>query len=186
MSTVDAVLLKLPTFWTAGPSAWFEQVESQFALRGVTQDGTKYHHVVASLDNTTAQRALSILASPPATEKYQAIKLFATSAYELPDYERAATLFNMSGLGDYKPSQLMDNMLALLGEHKPCFLFKHLFLQQLPDYVQAPLVTSTIADYRQLAQEADKIYASWNTFQQHVQEVNKNKRCSDSSALDNQ
>ena len=172
MSTVDAVSLKLPIFWSAGPSAWFAQVESQFALRGVTQDDTKYHHVVASLDNSTAQRALSILASPPATEKYQAIKLFLTSAYELPDYERAAALFNMSGLGDYKPSQLMDNMLALLGEHKPCFLFKHLFLQQLPDYVRAPLATSTIADYRQLAQEADKIYASGNTFQQHVQEVN--------------
>ena len=86
MSTVDAVSLKLPTFWTAVPSAWFAQVESQFALRGVTQDDTKYHHVVASLDNSTAQLALSILASPPATEKYQAIKLFLTSAYELPDY----------------------------------------------------------------------------------------------------
>ena len=100
MSTVDAVSLKLPTFWTAGPSSWFAQVESQFALRRVTQDDTKYYHVVASLDNSTAQRALSILASPPATEKYQAIKLFLTSAYELPDYERTAALFNMSGLGD--------------------------------------------------------------------------------------
>ena len=154
MSTVDAVSLKLPIFWSAGPSAWFAQVESQFALRGVTQDDTKYHHVVASLDNSTAQRALSILASPPATEKYQ------RSNY--------SSHLHMNCL----PSQLMDNMLALLGEHKPCFLFKHLFLQQLPDYVRAPLATSTIADYRQLAQEADKIYASGNTFQQHVQEVN--------------
>ena len=119
--------------------------------------------------------ALSILASPPATEKYQAIKLFLTSAYELPDYERTAALFNMSGLGDYKPSQLMDNMLALLGEHKPCFLFKHLFLQQLTDYVRAPLATSTIADYRQLAQEA---YASGNTFQLHVQEVSSTRAIS--------
>ena len=74
MSTVDAVSLKLPTFWTAGLSAWLAQVESQFALRRVTQDDTKCHYVVASLDNSTAQRAPSILASPPATEKYQAIK----------------------------------------------------------------------------------------------------------------
>ena len=62
--------------------------------------------------------------------------------------------------------------LALLGEHKSLFLFKHLVLQLLPEYVRAPLATSTIADYRQLAQEADKIYASGNTFQQHVHEVN--------------
>ena len=115
----------------------------------------------------TTQPLSALSPSLPVTEKYQAIKLFLTSAYELPDYERAAALFNMSGLGDYKPSQLMDNMLALLGEHKPCFLFKHLFLQPLPDYVRAPLTTSTIADYGQLAQEVDKIYAYGNTFQQH-------------------
>ena len=36
----------------------------------------------------------------------------------------------------------------------------------------SPVGYRTIADYRQLAQEADKIYASGNTFQQHVQEVN--------------
>ena len=132
MSTVDAVSLKLPTIWTAGPSAWFAQVESQFALRGVTQDDTKYHHVVASLDNSTAQRTLSILVSPPATEKYQLIKLFLTSAYELPDYERAAALFNMSGLGDYKPSQRMDNMLTLLGEHRPCFSSNICFYNNCP------------------------------------------------------
>ena len=28
------------------------------------------------------------------------------------------------------------------GTHNPCFLFKHLFLQQLPDYVRAPLAAS--------------------------------------------
>ena len=93
---------------------------------------TKCHHVVASLANSTAQRALSILASPPATEKYQAIKLFLTSTYELPDYERAAALFNMSGLGDYKPSQLMDNLFALLGEHNRVFFSNTCFYNNCP------------------------------------------------------
>ena len=41
-----------------------------------------------------------------------------------------------------------------------CFLFLHLFMQQLPDYVLAPLSMSGINDYRALSQEADRIYIS--------------------------
>ena len=167
MIDAEGTMLELPTFCKANPSAWFAEIEEQFTLQGVTEDMTKYLHVVVSLDCAAAQRALSVLMSPPDTEKYQTIKTFLTSAYELHDYERAAALCNLSGLGDLVPSQLMDKMLDLLGEHKPCFLFKHLFLRRLPDYVRTALVTSTIVDYKQLAQEADKIYASGNSLQQH-------------------
>ena len=67
---VDAVSVKLPTFWTSSPSAWFTQAEAQFVLRGVTQYGTKYYHVVSALDYATVTRALSIIISPPETEKF--------------------------------------------------------------------------------------------------------------------
>ena len=60
-------------------------------------------------------------------------------------------------------------MLSLLGTHTPCFLFRHLFLQQLPDYVRAPLAPSSTDNYRALAQEADKIYLAGR---QNLQEVN--------------
>lgn len=170
---VDAVAVKLPVFWTSSPVAWFASAEAQFAIRGITQDDTRYYHVVASLDTTTATRAVSILSSPPTANKYAAIKKFLTSAYELSESERASALFSMPGLGDSKPSELMDSMLALLGSHTPCFLFRHLFLQQLPDYVRAPLAPSVTVDYRELAQEADKIYlAGRNT----IQEVNLHKK----------
>ena len=149
---VDAVSVKLPTFWTTSPTAWFAQAEAQFAIRGVTQDDTKYYHVVAALDTSTATRTVSLLSSPPTTDKYSAIKTFLISAYDLSDSERASALFNLPGLGDSKPSELMDSMLSLLGTHTPCFLFRHLFLQQLPDYVRAPLAPSSTDNYRALAQ----------------------------------
>ena len=66
---VDAVSVKLPTFWTTSPTAWFAQAEAQFAIRGVTQDDTKYYHVVAALDTSTATRTVSLLSSPPTTDK---------------------------------------------------------------------------------------------------------------------
>ena len=157
---VDAVSVKLPTFWTSSPSAWFAQAEAHFVLRGVTQDNTKYYHVVAVLDSATATCDLSIFTSPPETEKFKEIQTFIISAFELSECKRATALFNLPELGDSKPSELIDAMLALMGTHKPCFLFKHVFLQQLPNYVRAPLATSGLNDYRALAQESDQIYLS--------------------------
>jgi len=166
---VDAVAVKLPTFWTTSPTAWFAQVEAQFAIRSITSDDTKYYYVVSALDTATATRAVSLLSSPPDNNKYDAIKTFLTGAYELSESERASALLNLPGLGDSKPSELMDSMLALLGAHTPCFLFRHLFLQQMPDYVRASLAASSIKDYRTFAHEADNIYLGGRP---HIQEVN--------------
>ncbi|KAK3760806.1 hypothetical protein RRG08_034108 [Elysia crispata] len=132
--------------------------EAQFELRKISQDETKYYHVVAALDNSTANRALSVITSPPPTEKYNTIKSFLTSAYGLTDGERATALLNKRGLGDSKPSELMDNMLSLLGQHQPCFLFRQIFIQQLPEHVRTPLSVVDTPDYRALAREADKLF----------------------------
>ena len=82
-------------------------------------DDTRYFHVVAALDSQTATRALSVIASPPLTNKYEALKSFLCLALGLSETERANTLLDLSGLGDRKPSELMDSMLVLLGDHKP-------------------------------------------------------------------
>lgn len=160
MAHADAVAVKLPSFWTSSPTAWFAQAEAQFAIRGITQDDTKYYYVVAALDNETATRAIPIISSPPEINKYISLKSFLISAYDLSDEERASALFTQQGLGDFKPSELMDRMLSLLGTHKPCFLFKHLYMQQLPHFVRMTLANSKIEDFRQLALEADKIYST--------------------------
>lgn len=167
-ASIDSISLKLPTFWPSTPAAWFAQAEAQFSLRGITSDETKYYHVVASLDSSTASRAISILQNPPSDKKYDAIRSFLISAFGLSDYERADALFNLNGLGDVKPSQLMDSMLALLKRNEPCFLFRFLFLQQLPDYVRGPLSISPISDMRNLALEADKLYFSGRPSSTHI------------------
>ena len=98
-----------------------------FVFLNFDSDDTRYFRVVAALDSQTATRALSVIASPPLTNKYEALKSFLCSAFGLSETERANTLLNLSGLGDKKPSEHMDSMLALLGDHKPCFIFKHIF-----------------------------------------------------------
>ena len=74
--------------------------------------------------------------------------------------ERASHLLHFRELGDTKPSVLMDDMLALLGDHTPCFLFQQLFLQCLPEDIRVQLVDSKADDYRHLAKKADALWAS--------------------------
>ena len=156
-----AATVKLPDFWQHNPRPWFQHIEAQFQLRGITQDVTKYFHVVASLDATTTARAMKLLEAPPATGKYAALKAFLLQLYELSELEKADRLLSLNGLGDGKPSDLMERMLSVLGSADPSFLFTHVFLRQLPAPVRTALASSPLSsskDYRALAAEADRVF----------------------------
>jgi len=140
-TNVQAISLKLPGFWPDDAQLWFLQAESQFALRGIVQDTTKYHNVVSSLDQMTARRCKDILRAPPANEKYEALKASLLNTFELSEYERAKRILHMPGLGDSSPSKLMDDMLTLLGDHEPCFLFRAAFLERLPEEIRSQLIS---------------------------------------------
>lgn len=156
--TTNAVSLKLPEFWESAAPSWFAQAEAQFMLREITADATKYYYVVAALNSSTANRVVSILENPPEQDKYETLKGQLLKTFGLSEAERAHQLLTLQGLGDSKPSELMDKMLALLGKNKPDFLFRHLFLHQLPTQVRAALANTTVTDCRALAEEADKIF----------------------------
>ncbi|KAL6483353.1 hypothetical protein MHYP_G00082250 [Metynnis hypsauchen] len=51
-------------------------------------------------------------------------------------------------------------MLSLMGDHPPCFIFRELFKQQLPEYVRTALAGSPLKDYCALAREADKVFSA--------------------------
>lgn len=153
MMSKNAVSLKLQEFWEQQAAVWF-------ALREITTDDTQYYYVAAALNSSTAVQAISILENPPARDKYSTLKAYLLKTFCLSETERACRLLSLSGLGDSPLSELMDHMLALLGEHKPRFLFKELFLQQLPKNVCAALANSTVTDYRELAQLADVYQAA--------------------------
>ena len=156
----NAVSLKLPTFWTSQPEVWFAQAEAQFTLRGITADETKYFYVLASLDQETATRLLDLVRSPPSDNKYTTLKDRLINTFGLNERERASRLLHYRPLGDSKPSALMDEMLALLGNHTPCLLFEQLFLERLPEDIRIQLVDAKFKDHRELARRADILWSS--------------------------
>ena len=158
MAEEHAVSLKLPTFWTSQPEVWFAQAEAQFNIRKITNDETKYYYVLSALDQATATRLLDLINQPPTERKYGTLKERLIDTFGLSKRERASRLLHFRPLGDSKPSTLMDEMLALLGEHPPCMLFEQLFLERLPEDIRIQLVDTKIEDHRQLAKRADALW----------------------------
>ena len=160
MAEENAVALKLPTFWTSQPRVWLAQAEAQFVIRKITADDTKYYHVLSALDQDTATRLLDLISSPPPENKYHALKDRLVDTFGLSKRERASFLLHTRPLGDSKPSVLMDEMLALLGDHPPCMLFEQLFLERLPEDIRVQLVDIKVEDHRDLARKADALWAA--------------------------
>ena len=156
----NAVSFKLPTFWSSQPQVWFAQAEAQFQIRKITADETKYYYVLSALDQDTAACLLDLIGNPPNEDKYPTLKQRLIDTLYLSKQERAARLLHTQPLGDSKPSALMDEMLALLGDHPPCFLFEQLFLERPPEDIRSQLVDAAVRDHRELARKADALWAA--------------------------
>jgi hypothetical protein len=161
--TQHAVSLKLPPFWPEDPETWIDQVEAQFHIRKITSDETKFHYVVAALDPPTARRMRDTIRGAPDGQKYATLRKRLSDTFGLDESARANKILSMRGLGDRKPSELMDEMLALADGHAPCFLFKQIFLNQLPEPLQIPLAMMDFTDPRTFALNADKLWAAKNS-----------------------
>ena len=162
---VAAVSVKLPPFWPDKAQLWFAQAEAQFTIRNITASKTKYAHAMTMLDSKSAELAMDIIVAPP-DDAYEALKTRLTGAYAITDDEKAARLLDMTGLGDQTPSQCMSGMLRLVPTGQdPGFLFRKIFLRQLPLEVQNHLVQTSktgvkAEDLRELALEADRYFSS--------------------------
>lgn len=67
---VNRVAIKMPPFWKTDPSIWFAQVEAQFDLSGITNETTKYNHIVSAVDTDILSQVSDIIQKPPETDRY--------------------------------------------------------------------------------------------------------------------
>jgi len=157
---INAAAVKLPTFWSSNPRAWFVQAEAQFTLRQITADETKYAYIVASLDQQTATRCIAFLERAPSADKYKAFKKYLIETFELSEEERADQLLNLRHLGDRRPSELADVILQLNGNQPMHFVLRRIFIRALPSTVRNAIATSPTEDLRDLAREADRAFTT--------------------------
>ena len=115
---------------------------------------------MSALDQATASWLKDFISNPPEDDKYDTLRARLVETFNLSQPERASLLIHFWPLGDTRPSVLMDETLALLGSHRPCFLFRQLFLERMPEDMHTHLTDTDIDDHRQLARRADKTWAA--------------------------
>ena len=155
-ATVNSTAVKLPLFWSGNPEIWFKQVESFFSTRKpqITNQQTKFDYVIQALDNSTADRVQAIILSPT-DEPYDTLKAALIEIFGKTQTQKDQEVLNINGLGDKKPSELLQHIHNLNADPKT--LVKALFLAQLPPEVRQILAVSDKTDIKDLAKEADRI-----------------------------
>jgi len=154
--SVSSVAFRAPPFLKSNPRAWFLQMESCFKETGTKSDDRKFHRTVSALEAEVVIQVVDILANPPATDKYAALKERVMECYADSESKRLQTLLQGISLGDRRPSQLLREMRDLAGERMDDSLLKDLWLQRLPAHVRAVLVLCP-SPLTALAGIADKV-----------------------------
>jgi len=151
----------LVAFWTHKPRVWFTQTESAFNRCLVTEERMKFDLVMAQLSEDTLNHVESVVEAPELLERpYHALKTRLLEVYQPDTWEQVAKVLHWRELGDQRPSQLMDQLLATLppGE-TPGLLFKGIFLDRMPTDLRAHVQgAAEQQSCRQLAVACDAVW----------------------------
>ncbi|XP_046398115.1 uncharacterized protein LOC124164927 [Ischnura elegans] len=153
-ASVSRVAMRVPPFWPERPALWFSQLEVQFSLAGITNELTKFSHVVAQLDNRHAVEVEDIIVNPPSDSPYKRIKDELISRLSTSQETRIRQLLEHEELGDRKPSQFLRHNRSLAGNSVPDDFVRTLWVNRLPSSAQA---TQDSTDLAGLAKLADKV-----------------------------
>ena len=157
-ASIGTVNVKIPPFWPVNLQVWSAQVEAQFTTRGMTQQRTKYNHIVMSMAPEYAMEIRDLILQPPDETPYDILKrqlIQHTATLEQCWFQQ---LFSAEELGDRKPTQLLRHMQQLLGDKVGAMdnsVLHEIFLQCLPVNLRMVLASTTDqANLENLAQLA--------------------------------
>ncbi len=153
--------MDLPAFWDADPVLWFRQCESAFRRAGTVSSGVKFDHVVGKLPNAVSLSCRSLLLSINFEDKdaYERLKDHLCKNYSKSKWQQGYALLDHAGLGDRRPSQLLQDMRALLPEKEvEGVLFQCLFLKRLPTSMSDAVMAAGLDNIEDMAAMADRLH----------------------------
>ncbi|XP_032688866.1 uncharacterized protein LOC116852521 [Odontomachus brunneus] len=157
VATIEAVgSCRLPPFWRAKPDFWFVQAEAALQLSRVRGDESRYNMVLSMLDPDTLTDIEDVIRSPPATERYQALKQAILSRLTDSADRQLLKLLTQLELGDKRPSQLLRHMRGL-ASRVPDDVLRVKWLDLLPVSAQRLLRILKSPTLEELAAVADEI-----------------------------
>jgi hypothetical protein len=113
---VAHVAFKIPDFWPHDPNTWFPKIVSKFRICNIRQSPTKYDHLLSALPTDICSSINDSLAEidENADDGYEQLKELLMTRYTMDRWARAFELHKFPEIGDMKPSEMMQQMKALL------------------------------------------------------------------------
>ena len=136
---INALSVKLSSFWTEDPASWFDRADNQFLVRGIKEDSTKFAHVVQALDYAQHKEVRALIRNPPKGTSYAALKKALVSAFGRTELDKNTELLNLKHLGDRDPRSVARDIDALCED--PASLPRAVMINLLPQDVRTALAT---------------------------------------------
>lgn len=155
-TAISRVAVKAPPFWDSDAELWFHMLESQFFISGIKDELTKFHIVIASLDAKILSCCRDLVHSVPNEKAYSVLKSRILEYFAKSEQSKLNLLLHDLTLGDKKPSQLLNEMLALSGSSFAEEVLKNLWFQRLPNNMQQ-ILSACKDSLKDLAVIADKV-----------------------------
>jgi len=128
-------------------------VQFFFALCGITDDESKYVHVLSKIEPKQAREIKDVIMWPPTTDKYKTLKRILIQRLMDSQEQRIRQLLEREELGDRKPSQF--HLSTLARSTVPTELIRTVWL---PAQIQAILATRIEDRLEDIADQADRIF----------------------------
>jgi len=160
LAEIGHVAVKLPQFWTSDPDAWFLQSEACFRRARVTDELTKFDHVVMQLPKEILSHFKDLIRNPGETP-YETLKSRLIKDFTPPTWDAMWNIIQHPDLSDQSPSTLLATLLGMIptGE-KPDKWFQALYLLKLPSELRGPLSALKWEDVRQMGEHADILWGA--------------------------
>jgi hypothetical protein len=153
---IARVAVRLPPFWPEQPDVWFAQAEAQFSLAGITNERTKFHHIIAQLDHRYAAEVRDIITSPPQQDPYTQLRTELLNRLSPSGEQRLRQLLTPEAMGDRKPSQYLRHLRSL-APNASDDLLRTVWTSQLPRDIQIALAAQPVVQLDAAALCADRI-----------------------------
>lgn len=153
----NAVSIKQIPFWIQEPEMWFLQIEAQFALVGISQDTTKYYHVLASFNEKAMLEMKDVLLRPPSQDKYEYLKKETIKRFAVPQEKKLIAFLEDEQIGDRTPSQFLRHLKSLGGSAATDELVKIVWTRRLPNHLQALVAAQIDRPVEKIAEIADRV-----------------------------
>lgn len=155
-SDILGIQARMPPFSKHNVKLFFAQLNAAFSLNKITDEPTKYSFLVSILDTDVLASVSDLILNVPPENPFTALKDRLLKLFENSVAQNTKALLQELSLGDQKPSVLLSRMRELASGQVTDDFLKTLWLQRLPQHIQAVLaVSSEVLD--NLAQLADKV-----------------------------